>query len=168
MSTHSSSAQLRQATPNTTDSITNNTISDAVRRRAQSLIKDRAIDASGRTWIRYALEINDPALPELVRRADAGEPIIDDSHLLEANEEDSTEEKLERLVDMIGHTGVQPGTRSAALLVLMSTLENSTQPKVLANQVKHLAFTRCGELNLYGMVDAQIATVERGLLRSIS
>jgi hypothetical protein len=30
----------------------------------------------------------------LVRRADAGEPLFDDSHLLEANEAVSTEESL--------------------------------------------------------------------------
>jgi hypothetical protein len=164
MTTHSSSAPERQATPHETNSTTNQTISDATKRRAQSLIKDRAIDASGRTWLRYALEINDPALSELVRRADAGEPIIDDSHLLETTEEIPTEEKLERLAKMICHAGDQPETRWAALLVLMSTLENSTEPKVLANHVKHIAFTRCGELNCYGMVEAQIAAIETELL----
>ena len=46
----------------------------------------------------------------------------------------------------------------------MSTLENSTNPKVLANHVKHVAFTRCAELNCYGMVDAQIAAIESELL----
>jgi hypothetical protein len=46
----------------------------------------------------------------------------------------------------------------------MSTLENSTQPKALANHVKHIAFTRCSELNCYGMVDAQIAAIESELL----
>jgi hypothetical protein len=46
----------------------------------------------------------------------------------------------------------------------MATLENSTHPKVLANHVKHLAFTRCGELNAYGMVDAQVAALEGELL----
>jgi len=162
MSTHSS-AQARQETPHATNSTTN-IVSDAVRRRAQSLINDRTIDASGRTWLRYALEINDPALPELVRRADAGEAIIDDSHLLETNGEVSTEEKLERLAEMICHAGDQTETRAAALLVLMSTLETSTQPKALANHVKHIAFTRCGELNCYGMVDAQIAAIESELL----
>jgi hypothetical protein len=162
MSTHSS-ATARHATPHATNSITNNTISDAVRRRAQSLIKDKSIDANGRVVIRYALEINDPMLPELVRRADAGERIIDDSPW-ESNEEVSDEEKLERLAEMICHAGDQPETRAAALLVLMSTLENSTQPKVLANHVKHLAFTRCGELNRHGMVDAQVATIESELL----
>jgi len=88
MSTHSS-AQPCAETSHATDSITNNTISDAVRRRAQSLINDRTIDAGGRVWIRYALEINDgPGLAELVRRADAGEPIIDDSHLTKVKEAD--------------------------------------------------------------------------------
>jgi len=67
---------------------------------------------------------------------------------------------------MIFQTGDQPETRATALLVLMSTLENSENPRVLANHLKHLAFTRCGELNCYGMVDAQIATLERKLLAS--
>jgi len=165
MSMHSSSAPERGATPHATNSTTNNTISDAVRRRAHALINDRTIDANERVWIRYALETNDTAgLTELVRRADAGEPIIDDSHLLQANDEISTEEKLERLAAMICQAGDLPETRSAALLVLMSTLENSIEPKVLANHVKHIAFTRCGELNCFGMVDAQIAAIESELL----
>jgi len=46
----------------------------------------------------------------------------------------------------------------------MSTLENSIQPKVVANHVKHIAFTRCGELNCYGVVDVQIAAIESELL----
>ena len=57
-----------------------------------------------------------------------------------------------------------PEISSAALLVLMSTFENSPQPKILANQVKHIAFTRCGELNCYGMLDDQIAAIESELL----
>jgi len=169
MSTHSSSAPERGATPHTTTFTTNNSISDAVRRRAHALINDHAIDANERVWIRYALETNDvDGLTELVRRADAGEAIIDDSHLLEEKEDLSTEDKLERLAAMICQAGDQPETRAAALLVLMSTLENSTNPKVLANHVKHVAFTRCGELNCYGMVDAQIATIERELLATIA
>jgi len=165
MSTHSSSAPERRATPHATTFTTNNTISDAVRRRAHALINDHAIDANERVWIRYALETNDTAgLTELVRRADAGEPIIDDSHLLQATDEISTEEKVEQLAAMICQAGGQLETRSAALLVLMSTLENSTEPKVLANHVKHIAFTRCGELDCFGMVDAQIAAIESELL----
>ena len=161
MSTHSSSAPERGATPHAT----NNTISDAIRRRAQSLINDRTIDAGDRAFIRYALATNDASgLSELVRRVDAGEPVIEESYLLEADDEMPTEEKLERLAAMICQAGAQPETRSAALLVLMSTLENSTEPKVLANHVKHIAFTRCGELNCFGMVDTQIAAIESELL----
>ncbi|MEN3327786.1 MAG: hypothetical protein V7638_2593 [Acidobacteriota bacterium] len=161
MSTHSSSAPERGATPHAT----NNTISDAIKRRAQSLINDRTIDANDRAFIRYALATNDAAgLSELVRRVDAGEPVIDESCMLEADDEISTEEKLGRLAAMICQAGSQPETRSAALLVLMSTLENSSEPKVHANHVKHIAFTRCGELNCFGMVDAQNAAIETELL----
>jgi hypothetical protein len=46
----------------------------------------------------------------------------------------------------------------------MATLETSQHPKALANTAKHVAFTRCGELNLYGMVEAQIAAVEGKVL----
>ena len=164
MTTHSS-AQACAESPHATNSTTINTLSDAVKRRAQSLINDRAIDESDRDFIRYALATNDATgLLELVRRADAGEPIIDESYMLETDDEISTEEKLERLAAMICQAGSPPEIRSAALLVLMSTLENSTEPKVLANHVKHIAFTRCGELNCFGMVDAQIAAIESELL----
>jgi hypothetical protein len=50
----------------------------------------------------------------------------------------------------------------------MSTLENSVEPKALANTAKHCAFTRCGELNLYGMVDAQIAVIESQLFADLN
>jgi hypothetical protein len=53
------------------------TISSALRRRAQSLIKDKSIDTRSRAIIRYGLAANDPFLSELVRRVDAGEPIFD-------------------------------------------------------------------------------------------
>ena len=87
MTTHSSAQACAEA-PHATNSITNNIISDALRRRAHSLIKDRTVDANARIWIRYAMEINDaPGLTELVRRADAGERIID-SHLTEAKEKE--------------------------------------------------------------------------------
>jgi hypothetical protein len=52
----------------------------------------------------------------------------------------------------------------AALFVLMGMLENSSDPKALANTAKRLAFTCCSEIDLYGMVDAQIAVVESKLL----
>ena len=53
---------------------------------------------------------------------------------------------------------------AAALFVLMGTLQYSADPAVIANAVKHLAFTRCGEWNALGMVDAYVAMLERELL----
>src|SRR5215475_12250634 len=59
------------------------TISDALRRRARALIKDKSIDAQSRAIIRYGLLANDPWLAELVRRVDASEPIFDKAgHLI--------------------------------------------------------------------------------------
>jgi hypothetical protein len=140
-----SSARLHEETPH---------LSDALKRRARSVINNKSIDAQTRAVIRYGLETNDPWLPQLVRCVDAGESIIDNLYV------QSSEEKIEALTDLICRAGDEP---SAALLVLLSTLENSTHPKALANTAKHLAFTRCGELNVYGMVDAQIAVLEHEL-----
>ena len=70
MATHVS-ATVRE-TPHETET-TQITISDALKRRAQAVIKDRSIDSQWRNIVRYALEINDPLLPDLVRRADEGE-----------------------------------------------------------------------------------------------
>lgn len=53
------------------------TINNALRERAQAVLNDRSIDPQSRLIIRYALETNDPWLAELVRRADAGETIVD-------------------------------------------------------------------------------------------
>ena len=76
-----------------------------------------------------------------------------------------SEEKIEALADMICRAGDEA---AAALLVLMATLENSTHPKVLANTAKHFAFTRCGESNVYAIVDNQIAVVESELLANVN
>jgi len=161
MTTHTS-ATVRE-TPHETET-TQITISNALRRRAQAVINDRSIDPEWRNIIRYALEINDPLLPDLVRRADAGEPIIETmefSATSETNDDDSAEEKIEVLTEIICRADDKA---AAALFLLMGTIENSTHPKLLANTAKHLAFTRCAELNLYGMVDAQIPVVESELL----
>ena len=165
MASHSS-ATVRE-TPHSTKTSRTNTIVNALKRRAQAVLNDKSIDPQSRAIIRYALEINDPWLARLVRRADAGETIVDtldfeETH--ETNKDQSNEEKIEALTEMICRAGDEPETKSAALLVLMATLENSSHPKALANTAKHLAFTRCGELNLYGMVDAQIAVAEGELL----
>jgi hypothetical protein len=140
---------------------------DALVRRAQAVLNDTAIDPQSRAIIRYAMERNDPWLARLVRRADAGEAVVDGLGFDEPPEtydDDFDEEKIEMLAEMICRAGDEPETRAAALLVLMATLENSAHPKALANAAKHLAFTRCGEFNLYGMIDAQIVVVEDKLL----
>ena len=150
------SARLREETPH----VTNHNLSDALKRRAQSVINNRSIDADTRAVIRYGLEINDPCLGDLVRRVDEGENIIDNLGRLQV---DSSEDKVETLAGLICRAGDQP---AAALLVLMATLENAAHPKALANTAKHFAFTRCGELNLHGMVDAHIAVLESELLEA--
>jgi hypothetical protein len=86
------SATERKEIPHVNKSTKNNTfnlnggskktISAALRRRAQAVIKDRSIDAQSRAIIRYSLETNDPWLADLVRRVDAGETIIETIVLL--------------------------------------------------------------------------------------
>ncbi|MCA1577300.1 MAG: hypothetical protein LC794_08050 [Acidobacteria bacterium] len=56
------------------------------------------------------------------------------------NDDDFEVEKIEALAEMIYRGGDEPDTKSAALLVLMATFEDSPHPKALANATKHLAF----------------------------
>ena len=160
MATHVS-ATVRE-TPHVNQTSRTNTIVNALKRRAQSVLNDSSIDAQSRAIIRYALETNDPWLAELVRRADEGETVIDAAGFVKTSSTD--EEKTAALAELICRAGDEPGTKSAALLVLMSTLENASHPKALANLAKHIAFTRCGELNLNGMVESQIEVLESELL----
>ena len=90
MASHSS-ATAHQGTPHTTEQTTHrtvetthvnrtsrtNTIVNALKRRAQAVLNDPTIDAQSRAVLRYALEINDPWLAELVRRAEEGELFVD-------------------------------------------------------------------------------------------
>ena len=110
------------------------------------------------------MEINDPWLADIVRRAGAGEKIIDTVDFTlepQVNEDDSNEERVEALAEIICQAGDEA---AAALFVLMGTMENSRDPKLLANTAKHFAFTLCGESNLFGMVDSQLAVIESELL----
>ena len=167
MANHSS-ATVREHTPHTKRLSRTNTIMNALTRRAQAVLNDTSIDPQSRAIIRYAMETHDPWLARLVRRADAGEALVDHLDFEETpetnNDDDNNEEKIEALTEIICRAGDEPETKAAALLVLMATVENSPHPKALANTVKHLAFTRCGELNVYGMIDAQIAVAEGELL----
>jgi len=157
-----SSASVRERTPHSNRVTRTKTIMNALTRRAQVVLNDNSVDPQSRAIIRYAMERNDPWLARLVRRADAGE--LDFEEPPDIYDDDCDEEKIETLTEMICRAGDEPETRAAALLVLMATLENSAHPKALANAAKHLAFTRCGEFNLYGMIDAQITIVEDKLL----
>ena len=159
MASHSS-ATARDETPHVNQTTRTATIIDALKRRAQSVLNDRSIDPQSRAIIRYALEINDPGLAELVRQADAS-GTINLSEIPLSSEADSPEDKIKTLMEMICREGEEP---TAALLVLIATIANAAEPKALANLAKHLVFTRCGELNLHGMVDAQIAVLESELL----
>src|ERR1044072_6736811 len=138
------SASIREEAPHVTET-TQITISNALRRRAQAVINDTSIDPQWRNIVRYALEINDPLLPDLVRRADAGEMIIDTtvfSERLEGNEDDSNGERIAALAEIICRTGHEP---AAPLFFLMGPQETPAHPTLLANTVKRFAFTRCAE-----------------------
>ena len=158
MANHSS-ASMRE--PHATRTTRTNAILNALTRRAQAVLNDKTIDPQSRAIIRYALETHDPWLARLVRRAEAGEEVVDNMQSLET-EEDVSEEKINALAQLICCAGDQT---AAALLVLMAKIESASHPKALANTAKHLAFTRCGELNFGGMVDAQITMLENELLR---
>ena len=145
------------------------TIDPAVKRRAQAIVNDKSIDAESRAIIRFGLEINDPWLPELVQRVDAGENIAESFDYSQAAadlEESSSQEKInEEKIEALAEIICRVNDRSAAaLVVLMRTLEKSTHAKLLANKAKLFAFTRCAESNLLGMVDTQIAVIEAELL----
>ena len=160
-----SSATAHQETPHETET-TIITISDATKRRAESVINDKTIDPQWRTIIRFALELNDPIVAELVSRAEAGKNIVDTFESLRTPvpiEDESSLRKVEALAEIISRSGDEP---TAALFILMETLENSTDPKVLASRAKHVAFSRCGELHVYEMIDAQVAELEGELLAS--
>ena len=72
MVTHSS-ATPRQEKSHTLDA--------TLKRRARLLITKGSIPKQTRSLIRYALEIKDPYLGQLVRRVEAGEMTIEHVHL---------------------------------------------------------------------------------------
>ena len=95
--------------------------------------------------------------------SDSFEAIDSEPFNFESLNPNATDEKLEALTNLICRAGDEPAIKSAALLVLMATLESSTHSKSLANTAKHIAFARCAELNVCGIVESQIATLEREL-----
>jgi hypothetical protein len=164
MTTHSSAIAHPETSHETETTVI--TVSDATKRRAESVINDETIDPQWRTIIRAAMELNDPWLAEFVTRAEAGENIVDTFESMrtpDAAEDDSTLGKIEALAEIICRSGDEP---TAALFILMETLENSKDPRVFASRAKHVAFSRCGELHVYEMIDAQLAELEGESLAS--
>ena len=158
-----SSASARRQTPHVNPTTRTATIVDALKRRALAVLNDESLDAQSRAIIRFGLETNDPWLAELVRQAEASEHVPDTHDFSETpatNKGDSSRAKIEALAELICAGGDEC---ASALLVLMRKFQDSAEPKVLAHTVKHFAFTRCGELNVNGMVDAQIEIVESEL-----
>ena len=159
-----SSASVRE-TPHGSRISRTNTIMDALRRRAQAILNDPTIDPESRQIIRYALETHDPWIARLVRRAEAGEDVMDNLRSVDINEEDEGEGKIVALAEMICRAGDEPAVKSAALVLLMSAIETATESRALAKTAKLIALSRCGELNYCGVLDAQIVTFENELLR---
>jgi len=155
MASHSSASTREPHAKRTTRT---NIILNALTRRAQAVLNDESIDAESRAIIRYAMEINDPWLARLVRRAEAGEEVVDNMKILNTEEE----EKISALAEIVCRAGEQT---AAALLVLMAKIESASHPRALANTAKQVAFTRRNQLNFGGMFDAQIAMLESKLLR---
>ena len=75
--TTDSSASVRDETPHANQITRTATILNSLKRRAQAVLDNSSIDPQSRAIIRYAMEINDPGLAELVRRADAGDTALD-------------------------------------------------------------------------------------------
>jgi hypothetical protein len=185
MATHSSAPARAQAPHLTQTSHVNQTtrtatIMNALTRRAQAVLNDESIDTQTRAIIRYGLETHDPWLAKLVRCAERCEKVANSSAFSQPNHADAdkpsdvapnhsgpshngpshdgpSQPTIEALAEIICRAG---GESAGALFVLMGTLQHSTHPEALANSVKHFAFTRCGEFNLFGMVDAQLAVIE--------
>ena len=159
------SAPAQEHTPHETET-TILTVSEATKRCAESVINDVSIDPQWRTIIRAALELGDPLVAELVNRAEANEDIVDTFEYWrrpDVGEGDSNVRKIETLAEIICRAGDEA---TAALFVLMGTLQNSADPNAVANTAKHFAFNRCADLNLYGLVDGQITAIEGELLAS--
>lgn len=68
MTTHGSASPREEKSHN---------IDASIKRRARLLITNGSIPTQTRSLIRYALEINDPYLGQLVCRVEAGEKTID-------------------------------------------------------------------------------------------
>jgi len=72
MTTHGSASPRKQES---------RTLDANLKRRARKLATDNRVHSGTRSLIRYALEIKDPSLDQIVNRIEAGETRIDHIHL---------------------------------------------------------------------------------------
>ena len=72
MTTHGSASPRKQES---------RTLDAYLKRRARKLATDSRVDPGTRSLIRYALDIKDPSLDQIVNRIEAGETRIDHIHL---------------------------------------------------------------------------------------
>jgi hypothetical protein len=163
MTMHSSSARAREATPHARQTTKAARIITALKQRVLTILNDPSIPQENRALLRYALEINDPSLARMVAKME-GEQTHDDElyqrQSVESNHDEPSENKIEILVDLICRPGDEPETKSAALVVLLSTLERAEEPAAVANSIKHVALAHCEELTFDDMVDARVAAFE--------
>lgn len=165
-----SSAPAREEKPHATGTTNTADVINTLKARTQSILNDPSIPHQNRALLRYALEVNDPWLANLVGHIEAEEKLSHESTRLrtfktsEEEEADPAESKIETLVDLICRPGDEPETRATALVVLMSALEKAIDPEETAKTAKHFAFAHYGDLTFDEMVEAKIAKLEADLL----
>jgi len=74
-------AQREKESGNINSTSKSHIIDASLKRRARLLITNSSIPSQTRSMIRYALEIGDPYLAQIVRRVEAGEMSIDSIYL---------------------------------------------------------------------------------------
>ena len=130
MANHSS-ATVREHTPHANRISRTNTIVNALKRRVQAVLNDNSIDPQSRAiiwrstirgWLDWC------GAPMREKRLSICWTWT--KHLRQ------TMRKIEALIEMICRASDEPETKSAALLVLMSTIENSSHPKALVRGEK--------------------------------
>ena len=79
--TNRTSTRREKESDNINSTLKSHIIDASLKRRARLLITNSSIPSQTRSLIRYALEIRDPYLAQIVRRVEAGEMSIDSIYL---------------------------------------------------------------------------------------
>jgi hypothetical protein len=74
------STRREKESDNINSTLKSHVIDASLKRRARLLISNSSIPRQTRSLIRYALEIKDPCLAQVVRRVEEGEMTIDHLH----------------------------------------------------------------------------------------